>query len=265
MFEILDVTSLGVHDFWVGLGLLVGLIVFALTAFSDRTWDDRLMYVIAGIMVGGVIGARSAAFVEGWIVDGPVLASAMWSFGGKSILGGLSGAYIGALIGKRFIGYPHRTGDMFAPAVALGLAVGRIGCYLTEPPGTPTSLPWGQLLTQQRINELGFCPGCIAGTTVHPSMIYEIIALIVLFFIVLYLKNRLVGLGETFTFFIASYAVIRFAIEFTRPADAYTFGLSQSQLFLVVVAPLIAWSVRSQISRGVYSRLGQKPLVRSTQ
>lgn len=263
MFQIVDVTSLGVHDFWVGMGLLVGLIVFALTAFRDRSWDDRLMYVIGGVMVGGVIGARAAAFVEGWIVDGPLLASAMWSFGGKSILGGLSGAYVGALVGKRFIGYPHRTGDMFAPAVALGLAVGRVGCLLTEPPGTPTSLPWGQLLTQQRINELGFCPGCIAGTTVHPSMIYEIIALLVLFLIILYLKNRLVGQGETFTFFLASYAVLRFAIEFTRPADSYVFGLSQSQLFLVLVSPLIVWSVRSQINRGVYSQRRQKPLARS--
>lgn len=61
MFEILDVTSLGVYDFWVGIGLLVGLIVFALTAFRDRTWDDRLMYVIASIMVGGFVGARFAA------------------------------------------------------------------------------------------------------------------------------------------------------------------------------------------------------------
>ena len=263
MFEIADVASVGVHDFWVGMGLLVGLAVFAFSAFRNNTWDERLMYVIGGIMVGGVIGARFAALVEGWIVDGPVLAGAMWSFGGKSILGGLSGAYVGALVGKRFIGYPYRTGDMFAPAVALGLAVGRIGCLLTEPPGTPTTLPWGQLLTQQRINELGFCPGCIAGTTVHPSMIYEIIALLCIFFIILYLKNRLVGQGETFTFFLASYAVLRFAIEFTRPADSYVFGLSQSQLFLVAISPLIVWSVRSQINRGVYSQLRQKPLARS--
>jgi prolipoprotein diacylglyceryltransferase len=265
MIDMLDALtpSLGIHDIWVALGLLVGLTVFAFSALRTRTWDDRLMYVITGIMVGGVIGARAAAFIEGWIASGPALAAAMWSFGGRSILGGLSGAYVGAIIAKKWIGYPHRTGDLFAPAVALGLAVGRIGCWLTEPPGTPTSLPWGIELTQQRIEDLGFCPGCVAGTTVHPSMLYEIFALLILFGAVLFLKGRLVGQGETFVFFLAAYAAARFLIEFSRPADSYIMGLSQSQLFLLAVSPMIAWSVRSQIVRGVYSQLGRQTSLRS--
>ena len=56
-----------------------------------------------------------------------------WAYGNRSILGGLVGAWLGVHVAKRLCGYRLRTGDLFAPAVALGMAVGRIGCFLTEP------------------------------------------------------------------------------------------------------------------------------------
>ena len=46
-------------------------------------------------------------------------------------------------VAKRLTGYRARTGDLFAPAVALGMAIGRVGCLLTEQPGTPTGGGWG--------------------------------------------------------------------------------------------------------------------------
>ena len=58
-----------------------------------------------------------------------------WAYGNRSILGGLVGAWLGVHVAKRLCGYQLRTGDLFAPAVALGMAVGRIGCLLTELPG----------------------------------------------------------------------------------------------------------------------------------
>ena len=83
--------------------------------------------------------------------------------GGKSILGGLAGAYAGALITKRWLGYRGRTGDLFAPAVALGMAIGRWGCFLTEEPGRPTTLPWGIRLAPSAGARIPHCEGCIAG------------------------------------------------------------------------------------------------------
>lgn len=79
--------------------------------------------------------------------------------GGRSILGGLAGAYA-ALVGKRIVGYQEETGDLFAPAVALGMAIGRWGCFLAEPPGTATSLPWGLRLDVDQIRALRSCTWC---------------------------------------------------------------------------------------------------------
>ena len=64
--------------------------------------------------------------------DNATLAE-QWAYGNRSILGGLVGAWLGVHVAKRLCGYRLRTGDLFAPAVALGMAVGRIGCFLTEP------------------------------------------------------------------------------------------------------------------------------------
>ncbi len=64
----------------------------------------------------------------------------------------------GAIIAKQLVGYKKSTGDLFAPAVALGLTVGRIGCFLTEQVGTATSLPWGVSVNAQAAANL---PNCI--------------------------------------------------------------------------------------------------------
>ena len=95
-----------------------------------------------------------------------------WLYGNRSILSGLVGAYAGVLLVKRLTGYRERTGDLFAPAVALGMAIGRVGCLLTELPGTPTSLPWGITLTPAAAARI---PHAVAGVPLHPSFAYEII------------------------------------------------------------------------------------------
>ena len=69
-----------------------------------------------------------------------------WAYGNRSVLGGLVGAWLGVHVAKRAVGYRLRTGDLFAPAVALGMAVGRVGCLLTELP-EPGELLLGRLVT----------------------------------------------------------------------------------------------------------------------
>ena len=83
-----------------------------------------------------------------------------WLYGNRSILGGLVGAWLGVHVAKRLTGYPLRTGDLFAPAVALGMAVGRIGCLLTELPGTPTGHDWGITLDAAAAARTARRPAC---------------------------------------------------------------------------------------------------------
>ena len=127
----LGLISVPVHGLFVGLGVLAAMIVFAAEARRRGAVNEQSLVAVAGALIGGAIGMR----LSGWarhldFSSNPNLAQA-WEYGSRSILGGLLGAYLGVLIAKRISGFRGKTGDLFAPAVALGMAIGRIGCALT--------------------------------------------------------------------------------------------------------------------------------------
>lgn len=240
------------HGFFVGLALAVGLAVLLLEARRRNAWDDRLIPVIAGILIGGAIGGRVAGMLDAATQDGVGAMAWAWQNGGRSILGGLSGAYVGALLGKRYAGYPFRTGDLFAPAAALALAVGRVGCFLAEAPGRPTDLPWGITVDPAAAATIPQCPGCVAGVPMHPSFLYEIAVLLGIFVLLMWLRPRITAPGELFPVFLLLYAVTRFAMEFTRANEPVAMGLTRSQWFILVLFPLIAGRMVVLARRGVF-------------
>jgi hypothetical protein len=133
----------GVHGAFVALGTVAAVALFLVEARRRRTLDDRLFIILTGSLFCGAVAAKlSTAWRYFAAAPDPTLIGAL-IYGGKSVLGGLAGAYVGAILTKRLIGYRASTGDVFAPAVALGIGIGRFGCLLTETPGTPTGLPWG--------------------------------------------------------------------------------------------------------------------------
>ena len=139
----LPIDPSGVHGAFVALGTLAAVAVFLVEARRRRTLDDRLFIILTGsLFCGGVAAKLSTSWRYLAAAPDPTLVGAP-VYGGKSVLGGLAGAYLGAIVTKRLIGYRAPTGDVFAPAVALGIGIGRFGCLLTETPGTPTGLPWG--------------------------------------------------------------------------------------------------------------------------
>jgi phosphatidylglycerol---prolipoprotein diacylglyceryl transferase len=245
------------HETFVALGFLVGLAVFVLECRRRHSWDDRLVPVIAGIVVGGAVGARLGGLVDAALQDGPTAVVWAWDEVGRSILGGLAGAYGGALIGKRVGGYPYRTGDLFAPAVALGLAVGRIGCFLSEAPGRPTSLSWA--ITVDPTVPIPDCAGCVAGVGMHPSFLYEIAFLLAAFAALVWARRRVHGPGELFVLFICGYAAFRFGVEFTRANAPVLWGLTGSQLFILATAPLLIARLVKSARLGTFRQLRTAP------
>src|SRR5206468_6109316 len=134
--------------------------------------------------------------------------------GGRSILGGLTGAYVGAHITKRLVGYTRKTGDLFAPAVALGMAIGRVGCFLSEQVGTPTTLPWGLRLSNATLARIPNCSYCTPGVSLHPSFLYEIAFHLAMFVLLLvYLRPRVRVEGDLFKIYLLAYALFRFFVE----------------------------------------------------
>lgn len=237
-----------VHGLFIAFGVLAATVVFAYEARRRGAVNEQSLVAVAGALVGGAIGMR----LSGWAQHVDVTANAnlaqAWEFGSKSILGGLAGAYVGVLVAKRIGGYRGKTGDLFAPAVALGMAIGRIGCYLTEAPGRPTTLPWG-IHAPATTPE---CPGCLTGQAMHPSFLYEIAFQLAAFGVLWWLRPRISRPGELFVLYIAAYAVFRFAVEFVRANDTVWLNLTRPQWFLLVTLPIIGVRVWYGYRHGYY-------------
>lgn len=242
---------IGTHDVFVALGIAVAAAVFVAEVRSRRVADDRVWYVVAGALVGGALLGRLGPWLQHLDPQQNASLAEQWLYGNRSILSGLVGAYLGAIVAKRMCGYTARTGDLFAPAVAAGMAVGRIGCLLTELPGTPTSLPWGVTLSAAQAATI---PGAPAGVALHPSFGYEIAFQLAALGTLWALRSRIAEPGELFKLYLAGYAGFRFAVEFVRGNEVVFAGLTRPQLFLLACLPFLGWHLVRQVRRGVYDR-----------
>src|SRR5215203_5581804 len=237
------------HELFVGLGVAVAVVVFVIEARRRGQTDERLIFVVAGALVGGALLMRLGTWAQHVDLRDNASLPEQWLYGNRSILGGLFGAWLGVHIAKRLVGYESRTGDLFAPAVALGMAIGRFGCFFTELPGTPTGTSFGIRLDAEDAARLG----APAGVPLHPSFAYEIAFQAAAFVLIwFWLRHRLVSPGETLTFYLLGYGVFRFLVEFTRGNDVAWQGLTRPQLFLLLTVPLVLARIVAQARKGVY-------------
>ena len=238
------------HGFFVGLGVLAAVIVFVSEARRRGHTDDRLLVVVTGALVGGAVFMRLGTWLQHAELRANASLAEQWAFGNRSILGGLVGAWLGVHVAKRLCGYRLRTGDLFAPSVALGMAVGRIGCLLTELPGTPTGSAWGITLDPATAARLGARPG----VALHPSFAYEIAFHLAAFAAIwFWLRRRSLPPGETFVLYVAGYGIFRFLVEFVRGNEVVWHGLTRPQLFLAVTIPLVLVRLVLRARSGAHS------------
>ena len=142
------------------------------------------------------------------------------------------------LVGKRLLRMQWRTGALFAPAVAAGMAVGRVGCLLTEPPGTATDVPWAVTVTSTADAAAWGVP---LGTRLHPSFAYEIAFHLLALLAIWICRDRLADADDLFTLYITGYALFRFGVEAVRGNEVAWLGLTRPQLFLAATLPLLIW------------------------
>lgn len=239
------------HTVFSALGVIVALIAVWRIARRERRADQDLLVIVAGGLVGAAIMSRYGLVLRYlWETNDPSFRGFL-AYGGKSLLAGLAGAYLGVIITKKLIGYSRPTGDLLVPGTALGMAIGRIGCFLAERPGTVTTLPWGVRVPPDAVPRIARCPACVTGATMHPSFLYEAaflgIASLLLFRIVRRptLAPRWLAEGDIFKSFLLVYAVFRFFIEFVRGNTEMVLGLSGSQLTVLPgIVALVVYFVR---------------------
>lgn len=243
---------LDTHSFFVALALAVAGVVFMREKRRRNVRDHRIAYVVLGALMGAAIFARLGTWLQHVDLAQNASFAEQMMFGNASILSALFGAWLGVHIAKLIARYPHRTGDLFAPAIALAMAIGRIGCLLTERPGAPTGGGWGITLDPAAALRVG----SPAGIGLHPSFVYEIIfhalAFCLLWF---WLRHRDIAAGETLTLFIAAYALFRFGIEFVRGNDVAWAGLTRPQLFLLITFPLLVARLIWKARQGAFSAI----------
>jgi phosphatidylglycerol---prolipoprotein diacylglyceryl transferase len=245
--------TIGTHDAFTLLGLLAGFAVYYRALRRERLLDGRIVLISLAAITGGALGAR---LITSWEVTDEVTAAGLpltyvLTHGPRSIIGGLAGGYLAIVLSKRALGYTLSTGDYYAAAIPLALAIGRVGCFLSELPlGTPTDLPWAMTVSAEAAAAFPRCPGCQG--PMHPSMLYEIGFHSAAFGLIALRGSILPVRGDTLKAYLLTYGIFRFGVEFVRGNEVQALGLTGPQLVLIpLVALLVAHFVR-RLRSGAY-------------
>jgi phosphatidylglycerol:prolipoprotein diacylglycerol transferase len=186
--------------------------------------------VVIAALLGGLVGARLY-----WLLDNPQAFSrdplgSIFSGSGLTWYGGLFGGVLAVLIWDHFRKVPVvEMFDLAGPCLALGYAIGRIGCQVSGDGdyGTGSSLPWA----------MGYPDGTVptpAGVTVHPTPIYETLAMGLVALVLWNLRDR-VRPGVLFALWLVAAGVERLLIELIRRNQEAFLGLTQPQLWSIVL------------------------------
>ncbi|MBI1967640.1 MAG: prolipoprotein diacylglyceryl transferase, partial [Gemmatimonadetes bacterium] len=184
--------------------------------------------------------------------------SALLSRGGLVWYGGFLGGTAGVLLNgwRKRVPVPF-TVDVTAPALALGYALGRIGCFLVNDDyGVPSSLPWAvkfpRGLPPTTVSELGragvpFPPGTdpLQVVAVHPTQVYETAAMFLVFWWLWRHREHRHATGWLFACYLIFAGAERFLIEFIRAKDDrllgdFTLAQATSVALVVVGAYLLS-------------------------
>jgi phosphatidylglycerol:prolipoprotein diacylglycerol transferase len=201
---------------------------------------DRVLDLGIYIIIAALIGAKFLLL----IVDFDYFRrqpAELWTLArsGGVFYGGLILAFLVAIWFIRRHRLPvWETTDAFAPGIALGHVVGRIGCLLAGCCfGRPSTLPWAVTFTDPFAASNVGTPLHVA---LHPTQLYEAGAELLILIVLLTTERRGRPFpGRTLWMYVACYAVSRFVIEFFRgDPRGMMWGLSTSQLISIVLLPL---------------------------
>ncbi len=233
----LSIGPLSIHAY----GLMIALGVVAavwltgrrLVASGAGTKDDASSMAVWAV-VAGVIGARLYHVITDWSAfrDDPARIIQIWK-GGLGIPGGmLLGAIVGLWAFKRRGVSPALGATAAAPALPLAQAIGRWGNWWNqELYGKPTKLPWAL-----RIDNVP--DGYPAGTTFHPTFLYESLWNLALCALLLWIDRRFrLRPGRLLAVYVLGYGIGRFWVEGLRIDVAKSAGgLRLNQWMAIVIA-----------------------------
>jgi len=231
-------TAAWAHTAFAWAGMALGAAMWRRTLKQQRRGGALApgnFGVLVGLLIGAALGNKLV-----FLIERPDIALSLWrtrslAWPGQSIVGGLLGGLIGVELAKQLTGQTRSTGDAMVLPIAIGLAIGRVGCFLAglhdDTYGLPTSMPWGV--------DFG------DGTPRHPTQLYEI-AVVLPLGLALH-RARFATPGLAFKLFLSAYLLWRLLVEFLKPVPvAWPLGLSGIQwTCLVALAVYLPLTLRA--------------------
>ncbi|MCB9676357.1 MAG: prolipoprotein diacylglyceryl transferase [Alphaproteobacteria bacterium] len=222
------------YAFFVALALVVG-------AWVQRTEKRRLgmpggnqgLALTAGAVLGGVLGSKLLMVLYVPPGDWGAILDELKSldFDGKTVIGGLTGGYVGVELAKRLAGVRRSTGDAWAVALPVAHAIGRLGCLANGCCyGGETGLAaWGPAFAR------------------HPAQVYEMVGNLALAAFLWSIREQPRAPGQLFRMYLVGYAAIRFLCDpFRGDAHVWLGPLSFVQWYcLAVGAGFAVWIARA--------------------
>jgi prolipoprotein diacylglyceryltransferase len=193
---------------------------------ASRLEPETNLWIITGAILGAAIGSKVLAWAESFDALRPHLSDPRAWLGGKTIVGGLLGGWVGVELAKWRTRVRRSTGDLMVFPLIFGMAVGRVGCFLTglddHTYGVATSLPWGV--------DFG------DGVRRHPSQLYDMVFLAALALGLWFNRARFGKAGQMFRTFMLCYMAWRFGVEFLKPRE---FRVPALNLSAIQIASLL--------------------------
>ncbi len=221
----------------VALGFAAGIAWAYYSACREGIEPGQILDLSFYVVVSAVVGARLFYVLIEYpdYVKDPMDIFKIWQ-GGLVFYGGL---ILAGITGTWYILHHHlppwKVMDIFAPGIALGHAIGRIGCFCAGCCyGKVCHGPFGVVFRDPRsLARLGI--------PLYPTQLISSAALFVIFFILIFLGHRKKFDGQVFWSYVLIYASARFCIEFLRgdPRGFTVPGLiSTSQGISILLIPI---------------------------
>lgn len=214
----------------VALGFISALYVLNLDLKRKGLGDELGSTIITTSMVGGLVGAKLyfVLFETPPNQDWATLFDQLFSGYGLTWYGGFVVASAGVLWQIRRNNAPlGQVVDSVSIALALGYAIGRIGCQLAGDGdyGVPTDLPWAMAYPDGVVPTL---------EKVHPAPVYETLSHLGIAALLWSVRTRIQTPGASFAIYLILAGVARFAVESIRINPRVLWGYSEAQLISIV-------------------------------
>lgn len=215
------------HFIFETLAFFIGvrLYYYHKKGITDSISDINRLWIMLGAMIGALFGSRVIAMLE----NPSEIANQTWLtfYQNKTVAGGFLGGLFGVEIIKKIIGVKIASGDIYVIPIIVALFIGRIGCFsmgIAETTyGIETTFFTGMNLGDGKLR--------------HPVALYEMIYMVLLFFLFRRIKNVSLVNGDRFKLFMVLYFLYRFSVEFIKPYQPlflYLSSIQWSAIFIFV-------------------------------